>query len=316
MKPSKKDIQKILSHYNLGDFKKFGIITKNDVISLSQVIYTTKKKIFMKIIRTKPEETIQSLNVAFNLWKKGYPVYEIYQTKKNKTFLTYKKYHIVLMEFAKIPAIKEWPSITLEKMKDYAKQLVRFHILTKSMRLNPIYTGSFKDIQNLINKFYKREKDLPNFAYKIISSMKKEIPDVLCKSGEYKSGYFSEYNPGHVYFKKNKVNYVIDWEIGKDYSYYDIGSSAIACFTKKGLSYKKLRVFLREYNKVRKLSKWEKKHIYEAIKFGAFKYSVWNLIDLKTGDLKKITRIKTSDLSVANYMVSLSKEEFNKKLKL
>ncbi|RLE43748.1 hypothetical protein DRJ16_03510 [Candidatus Woesearchaeota archaeon] len=310
---TKSDMQEILSNYNLGDFKKFGEVAKNDVISLCQAIYTTKKKVFMKLTHVRANKVIQSLNVARALWEKGYPVYEIFLTKNKKTFAIHKKRPVVLMEFANIPKIKDWPILSVEQMKDYAKQLARFHILTKKMKLEPTYAGSHRNMKGLINTFYKEK--LPTFAKQTLKSMKEEMPGTICKNGEYKSGYFSEYSPGHDYFKKNKVSYVIDWEIGRDHAYYDIGGALVTCFSKKGLSYKKLRTFIKSYNKARPLSKWEKDHLYEALKFGAFKYSTWNLVSLETGDIKKPNKITTSDLGTAIYMINLTKEEFNKKLK-
>lgn len=315
MKLTKEDMDNILKNYNIGTFKKFGKVAKNDVISLSQIVYTTKNKVFMKVCNARHDDVIQSLKVASSLWKKGFPVYEVFLTKDNKKFFNYKKHPIVFLEFIDIPIIEDWPMISEKQMKDYARQLARFHNLTKKIKLKQTSAGSHKDISGLISKFYKKRKSLPTFAQEALSFMKKQMPKTLCKAGEYKSGYFSEYNPGHVYFNKNKVSYVIDWEIGRNYSYYDLGSSLIACFLGNKISYKKIKTFIKEYNKSRTLSKWEKDHLYEALTFGAFKYNIWNLIDLKTGYLKKPDKIKKSDLDQVYCIMDLSKDKFLKKIK-
>jgi len=148
--------------------------------------------------------------------------------------------------------------------------------------------------------------------------MNNEMKKLKCKSGEKKTGYFSEFNPGHVIFRGNKVKWVIDWEIGYDYRFYDWGSSLVGCFDEKTgkLSYGQVREFIKSYNSIQKLSKWEKEHIYEGLLFGVFKYGVWGLIDLDAGGFaKNSNKVDMSDVNKVLYMMNVPKEEFSEMIK-
>ena len=137
--------------------------------------------------------------------------------------------------------------------------------------------------------------------------MEKEIKLIKCPRNEYLTGYYSEFNPGHVIFKNNKVKYVIDWEIGRENAFFDYGGSMASCFSLDGkkLSHKKLKEFLKGYDKERPLSKWEKDNLFNALKFGILKYGVWGFIDLKTGKMVDSERkIDKTDLNKVNFLMN------------
>ena len=318
MKLTKKEINEILEKYDLGTFKKFGKVMKDDGISFGRIIHTNKKTIFMKVFRSFDTSIKQGLFVSAKLYRKGFPTYQIYRSKDKRDYIIYKGNKISLIEYINIKETNSWPNLTIPQIKEFAKQLAIFHKLTNNMNLKNTFHGGHYRMKKLIEKAYKIKSRYNEDIRKAIIYMYKEMDKLQCKKGEKMAGYFSEFNPGHVIFDKNKVKYVIDWEIGHNYRFYDWGSSLEACFNEKTqeISFEKLKVFIKSYNSIQKLSKWEKEHIYEGLLFGTFKYGVWGLIDLEArGFAKNSKKVDMNNINKVLNIINLSKKEFYKKLK-
>ena len=318
MKITKADISGVLGEYDLGELKKLGRIMKDDSVSFGRIIQTSKKKFFLKAFRKFNLSTKQGLNVASKLYGRGYPTYKIYKTKKGRTYTKYRGVYFSLIEYLPIKKIVSWKNLDKEMVKEFSKNLALFHKYSSQINLKKTRTGSFEEIKNLIIKSYILRSRYDKNIQKAIIFMKENIDKLKCRNGERKDAYFSEFNPGHVLFKNKKVWKVIDWEIGYDYRYYDISSSLIACFNQKNnkIDLDKIKEFISSYDKLQKLSKWEKQHFYEAILFGVFKYGVWGLINIKSGYFAKDSKdIDKGDVSRINEMMKLDKNKFLELLK-
>ena len=315
---TKTDLASILSAYDLGTFISLGNIVKNDQVSLAQIIQTTKGKIFMKVLREFTTANKQGLEVMHQLRQKNFPVFSVHKTKKGKLYTKYKGMPIAFFEYVKIKENMEWIPLNKSKITEYAKYLAKFHRLTKNMKLKSVDAGNFKSIRALIKKYYKKRRMYSPRYQAVLAYLNNEIDGLKCPKKEYSTGYFSEFNPGHVIFSGNKLKWVLDWEIGHDNAFYDFASSMVACFSlnKPDLSYEKLKEYIKSYDKVRKLSKWEKDHIYEALKFGCFKYGVWEFADIETGVMKKEKDLDLEGIRRVEFFMSMGrKEEFLKELK-
>ncbi|MFH1890229.1 MAG: hypothetical protein ABIJ91_01525 [Candidatus Kuenenbacteria bacterium] len=91
-----------------------------------------------------------------------------------------------------------------------------------------------------------------------------------------------------------------------------------ACFSSDGnkLYPKKLKEFISAYDTERPLSSWEKKHLFEAFKFGILKYGIWGFVDLKTGNIvEKENKIDQDELNRVKFLMTLDKIPFNKMIK-
>ena len=109
---TKKEIEQILSNYNIGKFKKFGSIKKDDVISFGQIIETTKGKFFMKVLRYSSKGTLQGIKILNNLQKQNFPTYKTFPTKSKKLYLTYKNKKLIFYEY--IPNLREnWKNLNI-----------------------------------------------------------------------------------------------------------------------------------------------------------------------------------------------------------
>jgi len=310
----KEEIEEILSNYNLGQFKKFLSIKKDDIVSYCQIIETTKRKIFMKVSRCFDAGVSQSIRVADILQKQNFPTYRIFSTKSKKLYYNYKNQKIVFYEF--IPNLKEkWKNLNLKEIKNFGKTLANFHKLTKSLRIKPIRHGTYENIKSLIHRYFLKRKRFSIKIQNILVYMEKEIKKINCPKNQYFTGYYSEFNPGHVLFENNKVKFVIDWEIGKANAFFDYGSSMTACFKPDGKKFypNKLKEFILAYDKERPLSNWEKAHLFEAFKFGILKYGIWGFVDLKTGKLlEKEQNIDSDELNKLIFLMNLDQDSFYK----
>ena len=135
---------------------------------------------------------------------------------------------------------------------------------------------------------------------------------------QYKTGYYGEFNPGHVLFKNNKVFCVIDWMIKYEEALYDIGSSMVVAIEQnKGINVKKLKAFIQGYQSERKITKLEKKHLFDAFKYGIIKYGVWGLFDLENDNFYKNKKdMDSQDLYFLEYLQNIKREEFGNLLEL
>ena len=307
----KKDMDIILSNYNLGRLKKIGKIKKDDVVSLGQEIITTKGKYFLKVFKSFNIEEKQGFETAYKLQKNGFPTHKIFLTKNKDIFLNYKKYKIIILEFVG-GLDHDWKILSLKEIRDYARTLAKFHKITKKTKLNKGRYGSYEDISKTINKYYNKRKKYSKKFQDILSFMKKEIDSLPKPKNQYITGYYSEYNPGHVKFRNNKVVCVYDWSIGRDEAFYDIGSSMPGCFEKGGkLSSKRINEFVKAYGKERPLTKWEKEHIFDALKFGILKHGIWGFFDLKTGTIHEHEKnFDKDDLNMVLWLMNVTKDKF------
>jgi len=314
---TKQEMNEILQDYNIGKFKYFGKIKKDDVVSFGQIIGTTEGRYFMKILRKFDKRIEQSLRIAFELYRKKFPTYKTYLTKNNKLYVKHNKERIVFYEF--IPNLNgNWKSLNLKEINNFAKALAKFHKLTKEIKITPNKSGNYAGIKRLIRRLYRRRYNFDLETRKVIRFMYDGIKILKTPREECFTGYFSEFNPGHVLLKNNKVKYVIDWDMGKEEAFFDYGSSMTACFSLNGkkLYPNKLMEFIKAYNKERKLTQWEKVHLFDAFKFGIFKYGVWGFINLKTGNFAKNRKeIDEKELNKLKYLMNLDEKIFNDKIK-
>jgi len=314
---TEEEFDDILLHYDIGKFKTSGKIKKDDIVSFGQIIETTKGRFFMKVLRTFNEGISQSLRVADILQKQDFPTYKTFSTKSKKLYLNYKNQKVVFYEF--IPNLRDdWKTLNLEEVNDLGKTLARFHKLTKSIKIKPTAPGTYEDIVSQIHRYFIKRKSFNINIQNILNYMENEIKKIKCPKNQYSTGYYSEFNPGHIVFEKGKIKYVIDWEIGKTSAFFDYGSTMTACFNLSGkkLSSKKLKEFISAYDKVRPFSSWEKDNLFEAFKFGVLKYGIWGFVDLKRGTIVKREKdIDKGMLEKVRFLMTLDETSFNEMIK-
>jgi len=303
---SVKEIKEILNYYNIGQFISFWYIKKDDENSFGQAIETTQGFFFMKVLRRFDNWIKESVKIAHELYEKDFPTYKTYLTKNAEVYLDYKDNNIVFYEYVKDLGW-EWRDLNIEEIADFARVLGSFHKLTKWLEIQSSTSGTYEKIKLLIDDLYVNKELFGLEIQNIIFYMKKEIWWLATPKNEYLTGFYSEYNPGHVMFENNKVKYVIDWDLWREFAFYDYWSSMVSCFSVDGTDFfrDKLKEFIIVYNKERPLSDWEKENLFDAFKFGVIKYWAWGLIDLETKE------INPHQLNKLNYVMNLSKDKFD-----
>jgi len=313
MKLTKKDIKEILSGYVLGKLKSFHLIERRlNTLNPSLIVNTTKGKFFLKIytkqFRRFKYHIIKGLDLLLFLEKKKYPSIKVFKTKKGKPHGEHKKIFFAIFEFLNIKEKK----ISNEKQAyELGKNLGKLHKLAKNFPILKTGQGynSFKTEleknRHLINKCPKKYK-------KRLEDIKKNFNGLKIKSNQPKSVCHVEFTSQHVRFKGNKLVKIIDWdEVGRDYMFYDLGTSLTESFNKNSINFKILSSILRGYQNQRKLTPWESNHIYEAILFGICKFVIWGL------DKEEIEKSGWDRIGLQNveFLMKMGKNKFNQMLK-
>lgn len=303
---SEQEVEKILSNYLLGKLEDLGQILKNDHASFGQEIITSKGRYFLKSYRMFNYTTEQGLNLLEKL-NKSYPTNGLILSKDKKAFIEFNKNNISIFEFIDL---KEKLTLNKEEVKELAKYLGKLHKLTLDCEYKK---GRFD--WNYFNKFlnsHLEQKDSSTKEIKeLVEYMYENFKFTKARQMQPKAANHLEFTPEHVRLKNNVLLHVLDWdEIGLDYCFYDIGTSLISCFNKENiLDYKKVGMFLESYNNERRLTDWEKEHIFEALQYGCFKFCIWNLTDAKTNNLKS-SYDWPEDIERVKYLMTINKKEF------
>ncbi len=301
----KEDLKTILEQYNLGKLRSFKkIIRKEGTHHTCFIITTTKGKYFLKYYSGGFNESVKKgLRLLDFLRKKNYPSVRIHKTNKGKHYLINKRKAIAIFEFLNL---KENKKLSSKETYEMGKTLARLHLLTKNIKMKvkgyPSYTSLFQKNKHLKEKGPKLIKEIIKYAEKESQNIKvpKNQPKAICHE---------EFSIEHVRFKKGKIIKVIDWDlINRDYMIHDLGTLMTNAFENGKLRFNTIRLIIRGYNEQRKLTKWEREHLFEALEYGMFKYLTWGLDEPLGKDY--LTHLKNID-SLKN----IGKEKFQKLLK-
>ncbi|MFH1521693.1 MAG: phosphotransferase [archaeon] len=279
MKLTKKDFEEILSNYNIGNLENYQTIKRRlDTHNPSLIIETSKGKYFLKIYTKEFKEfryhILKGLGLLNYLQKKNYPCVRVVSSITNKLHAEYKNLTLAVFEFMDY---KEKNIATKKESYEIGKYLGRLHVLAKKFPLNKTGQGynSFK--KSLDENFYLTE-NAPKKYKEVLRYLKETMKNLRIPKNQPKSVCHVEFTSQHVRFKNQKLVSIIDWdEVSRDFMLYDLGTTAVCVFDKDKINFEFLAEIIRGYNNERKLTNWEKNHLYEAISFGVFKFVIWGL---------------------------------------
>ena len=281
-KLQKTEILLASDYFKLGKVRSYIFINKGNINS-NYFIVTDKGKYILRAYSFKTEKEIIS-------------ELELLQ------FLSYKKFPCPVPVIAKIYKIGkkniccfkyingyEQKHITIPTLRAIAKFLAKLHLLTRDYQMKYKREGEGLSVIKMYIKRNKKNILESKFkdAKKFLNYLESEI-DCLYFDDDLPKGVV------HVDIKKENIisgnNRQISF-IDFDNSYLDafiidIGSAIMwLCVEKEVFNIKKVKIFLHEYNSVRKLTKKEESFIIESIKFNclkqAFKYAYICLPKLK-----------------------------------
>ena len=194
---------------------------------------------------------------------------------------------------------KDKKKLRLKDFYSIGKTVALMHSATKKIKLNRKNSMGIKNLEPLLKSIKFNSKKLSNlkvFLYKNFKSIKKNWPKNLPK-GIIHGDLFID----NIFFKKNKISGIIDFYFAaNDYFMYEIAVCINAlCFDYKNKKFimnkKKIKNFIRGYEKVKKISFKEKESIHILCKGAALRYLLTRLYDYSNTPKTAFIKIKDPD---------------------
>jgi len=264
----------------------------------------------LKLYKKFSKHTEAGLNLIQYLQARNYPTNNLILSTNKKPYIIYRGRKISLFGFIKY---KKRLNLNKEQVKELGRYLGKLHALTRNRKL-PKNNLGWDYFHCLICNHYRERKKALKRLQEILEYVYNNFNNVKCELNQPQAANHGEFTPEHVRFKENKLVHVIDWDIiNKDFCFYDLGTAMISCFTPKKLDYKKVNAFLKAYNKERRLTRWEKEHVFEALQYGCFKFCIWTLTNPRTNRLN-LNYKWPADVDRVTILMRISKEEFQQRL--
>jgi len=287
MRLTKKEIKRISEEYNLGTVKKFKLI-KGGLVNHNYTLQTEKNNYIIRIVGDNSTKKLKHLRLQFKITKYlennnfPYPLPTPLKSSNSKEITNINNKKVWVYKMIKG---KNFDRPNLPQMKSMAKALAIYHKHIKKIRFEGFKDSSYQRIVNNFKKLNKLkpkdESDHLGLNYKdYFLNIFKNLKIDLDRNKLYLHGDFDSSN---VLFKKDEVIAIIDFD---DLSYapriFDIAVSIRdSCYTKGKLNLKRAKIFVKEYEKVTKLSKKEKEMIIPIILYANIDFFTWILIEMK-----------------------------------
>lgn len=289
MNLTKKEFLKISDEFGLGTVKNYKLI-KGGLVNHNYLLETKKDKYIVRIIRDNNPEKIKHLKLQFRIFdylkKKDFPYLLPYplRTKDSKEIVNVGGKSIWVYvaidgqnyDRPNIPQIK----LMAKALAIYHKSILGFKGEKQKEDSDKRIVKDFKEMQKIVvhNPVDKLALKYRDYFKEIFNSIKN------VKFTEKQLFVHSDFDSSNVLFKNGKLIGIIDFD---DTSYFprvfDIAISIRdSCYNKlNGIDINKLKIFLKEYEKVSKLSKEEKKRIIPIILKANVDFFVWIYVHMK-----------------------------------
>lgn len=313
VKLTKKEAQKIAEKYNFGIIKSFKLI-KGGLVNHNYIIKTERGSYVIRIIPNKSIKKFNHLKLQFKIFdylkKRGFPYLVPYPLET-----------IDLKRINNINGKRIWVYKLIEgsncnrpniiQIKQMAKALATYHKYIKKLKGKKedsekrILNGfrSMKNIQskNNVDKLAIKYRD---YFLEIYNKVKK-----LNYSGN-KLYLHGDFDPSNVLFKYGKLKAIIDFD---ETSYgpriFDIaGSIRDLCYTGGKFDIQKSRIFIKEYEKINRLSKKEKNVIIPIILYANVDFFVWTYVHMKK-DIKNKEKYMKEMINITRDILERNKEK-------
>lgn len=271
---SKNDLAKILSSYNLGEYKNIEPFT-GGTVQTNLLLETTKGKFVFRYYENRSKDSVLfECNLMKYLKDRNYPCPALFRNK-NGTFVTiYNKKPCVFFEFIEGQHI-ETPDEN--QKKQIIKQVAKLQNLTRNYR--PLYKKYRWNYSIELCRALARKEaiDRANLAEKLKwfenELDKLKLPKYLPKGICHCDFHFS-----NMLFKDNKFNALLDFDdANHTFLMFDLVNliDYWAWPHNKTLDFHEARKILTEYADYRPLNSNEKKHFYDLYKLQILIDCVW-----------------------------------------
>jgi Ser/Thr protein kinase RdoA (MazF antagonist) len=299
-------IKKLLAHYDLGELIDCTCIERE--IPQCQKCYhlrTKKGEFFVKRYEPISRSKRASFKVMSHLHGLDYPSVKFIWTRNGQPYVRQIGGGWAIFEYISQP---EQQRTTEIESKEIGKWLARLHRLTVDLTLHPS-----DEIQRFKLSFEKHKEKLnqaPGAMKPYFDYIESNINNLAPPPSTYQAVCHGEFVLQHIRFKNEKVVKIIDWDnVGRDFAILDIGTTLSDALVAGRIDFKMVRDILGGYEKERPLTNWERKHLFEAMQFGAFKFAIWALEDIESLGWARFTRRLTA-------ILDYDSAEFNDQLSL
>lgn len=294
-KISLKDILSIEKKYNLGKIIHFKGIKKG-IENTNYLLKTKNKKfiltLFEKRVQKKDLPFFMNLMDRLSKYKINCPKPQ--RNKKGSFLIKVKNKTASIVSFVKG---KDKLKLNTKNCYEIGKNIAKFHIASKKIKLYRKNSLSLKEWPKLLNKIGNKSKIIsPNLNGLIRNSflkIKNKWPKNL-PYGIIHADLFID----NIFFKKNKFHGYIDFYFAcNDFLMYEIAICINAlCFDKKNNKFifnkKKSTNLIKGYSKIRKLSNKEKKSLNVLCKGAALRYLLTRTYDYLNTPKSAVIKIK------------------------
>jgi|TARA_Y100000310_G_C20519316_1_gene732856 Ser/Thr protein kinase RdoA (MazF antagonist) len=288
MELTKKEIFEIARKFSLGKIKSCKII-KGGLVNHNYLMKTETGKYIIRIVGNNSPEKIKHLKLQFKilnfLKEKDFPYKIPFPLKANnsKEIIVFGKKRIWVYEMIE-GTNRNRPNIL--QIKQMAKALATYHKYVKNLKGKTKVDNSNRRIQNSFKKMKiingKTEADILAIKYKdFFEELFNKVKNInLHTNSLFLHGDFDSSN---VLFHNGKLNAIIDFdETSYSSRIFDISVSLRdSCYTQGKLDMRKIKIYLKEYEKIIKLSKKEKENIIPIILYANVDFFVWAYTDMK-----------------------------------
>lgn len=271
---SKGDFSKILSGYNLGEYKKFKPF-KLGAVQTNLLLETTNGKYVFRYYESRSKKyALFEVTILQYLSKNSYPCPAPIKNINGAFLRKHKDKQFALFEFIEGKHRKN------VNPKLIAETIGKLHEITIGYKPKYFEVRDTYDPKSCWKNATLNSKNIKS-KYEIkkrLDWLKKELEKLQFSKNLPKGVCHCDTHPSNFLYKKEKLVAVLDFD---DASYvpllYDLANMVYfwAWPHKKELNFEKARILLNEYIKYRKLTKIEENHLYDFLKMIIFMSIGW-----------------------------------------
>jgi len=271
-KLTKKEFSDLLKDYNIGNYRSHKHV-ECALGNTNYILKTAKGKFIFKIFEQDDKKSVRyQLDIEEFLNRKGIDIPKIIFTKKGKDILALKNKPAAVYKFVPGTHPKRFPK---ELVKDIAQSLAFMHekLLKLKLRGKEDFPKANEAIDFSIKKYRIKPPDYVSEQCKKVNEELKKINYKLLK----KSIIHSDLSDMNFLVEKNKLKAFLDWgDAHRDFLVHDMAILLKDIFIRPDKIKKdKITLFMKNYQKIIKLSNEEKKALLIFIKVALLCEILW-----------------------------------------
>jgi len=310
-KLNQKNIEEILSYYNLGKLDSFKGIEEG-IENTNYFLSVNKKKFILTIYekRVKSADLPFFSNLMSSLNKAGFKCPAPISNNDNETITNFGGKKLMIVSFLEGKAKQ---NLSPANCKSIGSEIASMHELTRNLKLkrqNDLSVNSWRKLFNSVkDRCENIHKDLPRLIEENLNDVEKNWPKNLPK-GIIHADLFHD----NIFFIKDKFSGVIDFYFScEDFFAFEIAICFNAlCFDglKSNLSFNvtKAKNFIDGYTSVRKLSHEELNNIKVLSQGAALRFLLTRVFDA-------LNKVEGAIVKIKDPMEYLKRLEFHKNAK-